>query len=245
MTRYAQQRIANPVYFFDAPDQVLTDEKLTWDEKQKVLQSMVVDAEQLVDATAEGMESPEPTYKAEDLRRALAQLGDTKDTAAPAADAVQNRSSQFKRIIVVTTARQDLNRVVLDHALDMADLSDGDVSLLNIVPSEADTVGSMAAMPMAGTVQGVRVDTSAILEDRKKLLADLRDTCGAGDAVEIEVRTGPIEGEIVAYAETCNADLIVVGSPNRSWLEGLFNPTLDRHVTRIAPCPVLVVPEPT
>ncbi|MEL6565178.1 MAG: universal stress protein [Pseudomonadota bacterium] len=244
MTRYAQQRIANPVCFFDAPNEVLKDDNLSLEEKEKVLRSMAVDAEQLVDATAEGMENPSQTYKAEDLRLALQKLSKIKDTGALAKDAVQNAAQRFKRILVVTSASEDLNRVVLDHALDLATLSGGDVSLLSIVPPDVGAVGAATALPMAGTAQVVSVDRSGIIEDRKKLLAELRGTCGADQTVDIEIRSGPVESELVAYAETWKADLIVVGSPDRSWLETVFNPALDRDVTKFAPCPILVVPEP-
>jgi len=59
------------------------------------------------------------------------------------------------------------------------------------------------------------------------------------------VRIGEIEQVIVDYADDCDADVIAVGSPNRSWLEALFDSSIARRVTMFAPCPVLVVPEPT
>jgi nucleotide-binding universal stress UspA family protein len=58
------------------------------------------------------------------------------------------------------------------------------------------------------------------------------------------VRSGQIEQAITDYANDCDADIIVVGSPNRSWLEALFDPSITSKVTKSAPCPVLVVPEP-
>lgn len=246
MTHYTRERIANPVHFFKTPDDVLEDDNLSHDQKEKVLKSMAVDAEQMVDATAEGMEGPDQADKADDLQRALSKLSemrqeDTNMTKRPQ----QTETGRFKQIVVVTTVSQDLNRIVLDHALDLSDMSGGDVSLLNVVPAEIAAVGPATGLPMAGTAQVVSVDQSEIVNDRKKLLKELRDAFGADETVDIEVRSGPIEEEIVAYAETRGADVIVVGSPNRSWLEGLFNPAIDRRVTKFAPCPVLVVPEPT
>ena len=58
------------------------------------------------------------------------------------------------------------------------------------------------------------------------------------------MRNAQIEESIVAYADECEADLIIVGSPNRSWLEALLDTSVARQVTRSALCPVLVVPEP-
>ena len=246
MTHYARERIATPVYFFESPDEVLEDDKLSRDQKEKVLKSMAVDAEQVIDATSEGMKSPDQAYKADDLRRALSKLSEIKQEDTNVTERPQQtEAGRFKQIVVVTTVSQDLNRVVLDHALDLSDMSGGEVSLLNVVPTEIDAVGPATAVPMAGTAQVVSVDQSEILEDRKKLLKELRDASGAGETVDIDVRSGPIEEEIVTYAETRGADVIVVGSPNRSWLEGLFKPAMDRRVAKSAPCPVLVVPEPT
>ncbi len=66
MTTYAQARIANPSPYFERPDQVLTDENLCHDDKEKVLKSMALDAEQKLEATAEGMAVDKPAYTAKD-----------------------------------------------------------------------------------------------------------------------------------------------------------------------------------
>jgi nucleotide-binding universal stress UspA family protein len=58
------------------------------------------------------------------------------------------------------------------------------------------------------------------------------------------VRSGLIEDVIAVYANECEADLIIVGSPSRSWLEVLLQTSVDRRVTKSASCPVLIVPEP-
>jgi nucleotide-binding universal stress UspA family protein len=71
----------------------------------------------------------------------------------------------------------------------------------------------------------------------------LRVGNGSNVETEIEVRGGDVEKVIVDYADDCDADVIVVGSPNQSWLETLFDPSIARRVTKSAPCAVLVVPE--
>ncbi len=96
----------------------------------------------------------------------------------------------------------------------------------------------MAAVPLVVT------DDAQIIEDRRDQLEELKTECGSSVETEIEVRSGQIEESIVAYADECEADLIIVGSPNRSWLEALLDTSVARHVTRSALCPVLVVPEP-
>jgi nucleotide-binding universal stress UspA family protein len=93
-------------------------------------------------------------------------------------------------------------------------------------------------VPLAAT------DNTQIIEDRQEQLLELRIERGSSVKTEIEVRSGQIEDVIVAYADENDADLIVVGSANRSWLETLFDISIARKVTKSAPCPVLVVPEP-
>lgn len=48
---------------------------------------------------------------------------------------------------------------------------------------------------------------------------------------------------IAAIAEKVKADLIIVGRPKHSLLYDLFTGGVVRSLTRIASCPVLVVPE--
>ena len=241
MTNYAKMRISNPTPYFETPDQVLSDDKLTHDEKVKVLKSMAIDADQLMEATSEGMDVVAPAYSAEQLQSALIQLEKIKDPETVEEPALQD--TRFQRIVVVTTVNQDLNREIVDVAIDMAEVAGGKVYLLNVVPSEIEEAGLMAAGPMVTAVPLVTIDNTKIIKDRVDQLAELAVESDTSVETEIEVRSGHIEQVIVDYADDCDADVIVVGSPNRSWLEALFNSPISRRVTRSAPCPVLVVPE--
>ena len=49
---------------------------------------------------------------------------------------------------------------------------------------------------------------------------------------------------IVRVAEEIEADLIVIGTGDRSWLSRLFEPSVSMSVTSDAPCSVLVVRPP-
>ncbi len=74
MTTYAQARISNPSRYFETPGHVLSDVELSRDEKVKVLKSMVLDADQKLEATSEGMAGATPAYNIEELQSALIQL---------------------------------------------------------------------------------------------------------------------------------------------------------------------------
>jgi nucleotide-binding universal stress UspA family protein len=242
MTTYAQARIANPSPYFEVPDQVLADEKLSNDDKEKVLKSMALDVDQMLEATAEGMAVGKLAYTAKDLQSALIQLKKIKEPDTVEQPDLTN--ARFKRIVVVTTLNQELNREIANVAYDMAEAVGGKVCLLNVVPPEFDGAGLVAAGPMGTVVPLAATDNTQIIEDRQEQLLELRIERGSSVKTEIEVRSGQIEDVIVAYADESDADLIVVGSANRSWLETLFDISIARKVTKSAPCPVLVVPEP-
>ncbi|WP_417260699.1 universal stress protein [Celeribacter sp.] len=242
MTNYAQARVSNPSRYFETPEHVLSDVKLGHADKVKILKSMAVDADQKLEATSEGMAGSTPAYNAEDLQSALVHLENVKDVEGVETTDVQ--TARFQRIMVVTTVDQSLNCEVAGVAYGMAASTGGKVSLLSVVPPAFDGAGLAAAGPMVTAVPLVATDDAQIIEDRHDQLEKLKTASGSSVETEIEVRSGQIEDVIVAYAEEFDADLIVVGSPNRSWLEAFLDTSVARKVTRSALCPVLVVPEP-
>lgn len=241
MTNYAKSRISNPSQYFKTPDDVLSDEKLSRRDKEKVLRSMATDSKQVIEASSEGMGVAEPAFNAEDLQSTLKKLRDLE--IAEPEDGSTLQSARFRRIVVVTTANQDLNREIANVAFDLADISGGKVSLLSVVPPVAEGAGLATAAPMGSAVAPVAWDNTQIIKDRNNLLKELKVETGRGAETDIEVRSGQIEEAIVDYANDRDADVFVVGSRNRSWLEALLKPSTASSVTKAAPCPVLVVPE--
>jgi nucleotide-binding universal stress UspA family protein len=203
---------------------------------------MAVDADQKLEATSEGMTGSSPTYNAKELQSALVHLEQVKEAEAEFHADLQ--TARFQRIMVVTTVDQHLNREVASVAFDMAEDVGGKVCLLNVVSSAPQGAGQAAARPMVAAVLLVATDDAQIIEDRRKQLAELSAASGSSIQTEIEVRSGQIEEVIVTYADEWNADVIIVGSPNRSWLETFFDTSVAYKVTRSAHCPVLVVPGP-
>ena len=242
MTNYVQARITNPSHYFETPGHVLSDVELGHADKVKILRSMAVDADQKLEATSEGMAGSKPSYDAKDLQTALVHLEHVKDVEG--VEVMDAQTARFQRIVVVTTVDQNLNCEIAGVAFDMAETMGGKVSLLNVVPSAFEGAGLAAAAPMVTAVPPVATDDAQIIEDRREQLAELETSCGSSVATEIEVRSGQIEDVIAAYADECEADLIIVGSPNRSWLEALLEASVDRRVARSTSCPVLIVPEP-
>ncbi|MFT5968715.1 MAG: nucleotide-binding universal stress UspA family protein [Yoonia sp.] len=241
MTRYANARITNPTRYFETPNTVLSDKKLSHDDKIKVLRSMALDADQSLQTTSESMAGTNLAYNANDLQSALIHLEDIEEAETFYNPIMQN--GRFQRIMVVTTVDQDLNREIADVAYDMAEIAGGKVCLLNVVPSTFERAGLSAAGPTV-IFPLTTVNDTQIIEGRNVQLTELMVESGSSVETEIEVRRGEVEQVIIEYADDCGADVIVVGSPNRSWLEALFETSIADSVTKFAPCPVLVVPAP-
>jgi nucleotide-binding universal stress UspA family protein len=79
----------------------------------------------------------------------------------------------------------------------------------------------------------------ATSEDVQKFAAD---AAKVGPVEEVRVRVGHVAREILADAEACGADLIVMGTRGRSGFERLALGSVAEKILHAARCPVLVVP---
>lgn len=79
--------------------------------------------------------------------------------------------------------------------------------------------------------------------DRQGLEAQLQDFVRPAGPVTLEHRVvfGSPAEQILAHAEACHADLIVMGTHGRSGLGRLLMGSVAEHVLRKASCPVLLV----
>jgi len=76
--------------------------------------------------------------------------------------------------------------------------------------------------------------TQAFLDKIKKHLGD--------DAVQTVLKDGEIADTILKTAKEMNADIIVVGSHSRKWLETIILGSQAEDVITNSPIPVLIVP---
>lgn len=61
------------------------------------------------------------------------------------------------------------------------------------------------------------------------------------EGVDTDVETGAPGATICEHAAEHDADVIVIGTHDRSFWDRLFDPSVGRYVIDHAPCPVLVV----
>jgi len=67
-----------------------------------------------------------------------------------------------------------------------------------------------------------------------------------GKKVEISTynRIGRAQDEILAVAEECNADLIILGTHGRTGFDHFISGSVSEGVARRSKCPVLIIPNP-
>lgn len=145
--------------------------------------------------------------------------------------------TEFKRILCAVDFSAHSRRA-LDHAVAIARWYEARVTALYVfstAPLAAVGPGALAFEPL------VLTDT-----DRERLVSDVREFAAAesapGVAIDAAVREGFPATEIVEYARTIDADLLVLGTHGRSGVERLLLGSVAERVLRRAGCPVLTVP---
>jgi nucleotide-binding universal stress UspA family protein len=138
----------------------------------------------------------------------------------------------FHRIVVPTDFSVSAERAWA-LAQRLARTTDSELVLVHVVPRSAWSI------PRAG---------HASEQARKWAAEELEDCAGKARAQGLRVRramrTGVPYREIVALAREENADLIVVATHGRGGIDRALLGSVADQVIRLAPCPVLTVPEP-
>jgi nucleotide-binding universal stress UspA family protein len=142
----------------------------------------------------------------------------------------------YKRILIAYDGSEAGQRALTDCG-EIAQWSGSEVVLVAVMPSMVAFVGLEGGVYDAELEERERHKFDAVLQDG---LARLR-AAGFGDA-RGELVTGDAIEEIVRYARTISADLIVVGHKHLDnwaarWWRGSISSSLVEH----SPCSVLVV----
>ena len=135
--------------------------------------------------------------------------------------------------ILVAFDFSDTSRSALTYGENLARAFGGRLHVLHV----ADVISTSAAQfyPEGPGEPEAKATELAMHQLRELLAADRVDAQAA-------VRVAPAPAhEIVEYAKSIHADVIVVGTHGRSGVSRLLMGSVAEHVVRAAPCPVLVV----
>jgi nucleotide-binding universal stress UspA family protein len=127
----------------------------------------------------------------------------------------------------------------LEYAISLASKLDARLTLLHVIQS----------LPLGGVDMGVTLPYTYMhdleAEITSGMEAYLEQVTAAGLEGEIAVVHGVPFQEIIETAKTQQVDLIVMGTHGRTGLQHVLLGSVAEKVVRLAPCPVLVVRQPT
>ena len=116
---------------------------------------------------------------------------------------------------------------------------DHDYTFVSIAQYESPDNGlGIGTGPDMLAIRDQIVDTAIV--NATKLAIKRADSVEVGDAA-IAIELGPVGPAICEMAADIDADVIVMGSKERSIWDRIFHPSVGRHVIDNAPCSVLVV----
>lgn len=122
-----------------------------------------------------------------------------------------------------------------DYAMSLAEKLGASVHLLHVYP-----LGTFV-----GPDGGLVITPQMITQLSEQSMAALRKLAdpytAAGRKVEVHVRDGAPAEETVRFAESVNADLLVLGTHGRTGLSRMLLGSVTERIVRTSPIPVLTV----
>jgi nucleotide-binding universal stress UspA family protein len=140
------------------------------------------------------------------------------------------------KTIVIATDGSSSAREALAFGLELAQEQDATATVVHVAPA-LDVLPGTGFAPGGATPHELTDDDRAPLVEARELAEE------EGVAIRTELLTGHPAGEIVAYADNVDADLIVVGSRGHGAIASALLGSVSRAVLHDARRPVLVVRE--
>ena len=127
----------------------------------------------------------------------------------------------------------------LDYAMSLANKLGARLTLLHVIES----------LPLGGVDMGVVIPYTSIQDLETEIMSSMHDYLERATAAGLEGEIAVVHGvpfhEIVEMAKIQQVDLIVMGTHGRTGLQHVLLGSVAEKVVRLAPCPVLVVRQPT
>ncbi len=145
---------------------------------------------------------------------------------------------EYKRILHPTDLSDTANHAA-KYAIDLAQRFKAELHIIYVLD---DSMGKLPSSLFPAPGSSLREMSP---DDRAELSAQLKTDIGDDLRVIRATRMGPLDSEIVRYAEDGQMHLMVLGTHGRKGLSHLLLGSVAESVLRKAPCPVLTVRLPS
>ena len=132
--------------------------------------------------------------------------------------------------ILVPTDGSDQSDVALDHALELSRKHGSEVHILYVADTNRDSL----------TMQGGNI-VDALEREGDRVVSEAADRAAVGTDVVEEVLAGDPVKTILDYAESVDADVVVMGTHGRRGLDRVLLGSTTERVVRLSPIPVLTI----
>ena len=147
----------------------------------------------------------------------------------------------YQRILVPIDGSSTASRG-LDEAIRLAKLTGGRLRLLHVIDELSFALAMDAYAGYAGTwLEELRTNAAKLLQ------AGQARAAAAGveaDTVLLDRFKGAVHDQVIAEAEACKAELIVIGTHGRRGIGRWVMGSSAEHILRMSPVPVLLVRAP-
>ncbi|WP_026899133.1 universal stress protein [Daejeonella oryzae] len=129
----------------------------------------------------------------------------------------------------------------VNYGLALARKFGAEVVLVHV--NEIPTATPYIADPMLNETSFMMPEMMNIQEEAsKKLFERIQAQAGEGIVLHTYSKIGTPKVEILATADECNADLIILGTHGRTGFDHFISGSVSESVLRKSKCPVLIIP---
>jgi nucleotide-binding universal stress UspA family protein len=161
--------------------------------------------------------------------------------------------------ILVAIDHSTVSKQVFDEALSLARINQGNLILLHVLSVEESTSPFLSSYLVQHKDRCIHVDPRIMLQanevfDRewsdfkqqgiRLLRSYAKKAIAAGVDTEFTQITGRPSSTICDFAQSCHADVIVIGRRGHSGLQEMLLGSVSNYVVHHAPCSILLVQTP-
>ncbi len=143
--------------------------------------------------------------------------------------------------ILIAVEDSIFSDIAVNYGLALARKLGAEVALVHV--NEIPAATPYIADPMLNETSFMLPEMMNIQEEAsQKLFERISNQAGKGIVLHTYSKIGTPKVEILATADECNADLIILGTHGRTGFDHFISGSVSESVVRKSKCPVLIIP---